>query len=65
LVLHLLGRRARPGRDDRQLLDRERWILGAAQLEEREDTRDGDQEQQENGDGALANGERGQVEAHG
>ncbi len=68
LVLHLLRRRPGPGRDNRHLLDRERRVFSAPQLQERQNAGGGNQEDQEQRDGSLAYGECRQVEsalAHG
>ncbi|MNV25402.1 hypothetical protein D3C71_1164980 [compost metagenome] len=68
LILHLLGRGARPRRNDRHLLDGERRVFSAPEFGKRENACCRDQEDQEQGDGALAHCERRQVEtafAHG
>lgn len=68
LILHFLGGGARPGGDDGHDLDGEGRVFGTPQLEEGDETRQGDQADQEQGDGALAHGECGEVEttfAHG
>src|SRR3546814_718257 len=63
LILHLLGGRARPGGREGDDLDREVRILGAAEVQECEKTGDGDGNDEEQGDGSLANRQRGEVEA--
>ncbi|MDF9863866.1 hypothetical protein M2437_002848 [Methylorubrum pseudosasae] len=63
LALHLLGGGAGPGGRDRHDLDRERRVLGASELLESEESRAGQRDQQEQGDGPLADGERRKVEA--
>ncbi|MNQ75406.1 hypothetical protein D3C85_902020 [compost metagenome] len=68
LVLHLLGGGAGPGGNDGHHLDRERRVFRPPQLEERHEPGQRDQADQEQGDGALAHGERRQIEttfAHG
>src|SRR5687768_16762541 len=62
-LLHLLGRGSRPDGDDGHLLDRERRIFRPTQAKERHQAGDGDCQQQEQCDGALANRERGEIEA--
>src|SRR6185437_5978393 len=61
-ILHLRCRSAGPGGDDRHLLDGERRIFRASELEEGDDAGDGDGQEQKQRDGALAYGERGQIE---
>ena len=62
-LFHLLCRGAGPGRDDGHLLDRERRIFRAPQRQEGHDAGDGNRHEQEQRDGALAYGERGEIEA--
>src|SRR5436309_6126040 len=66
LLFHLLRRGAGPSRHDRTLLDGERGIFRTAEPQEGHDSSDGDRHDQEQGDGALAYGEGGEIEvAHG
>jgi len=58
LILHLLRRGARPCGDDRHLLDRERRVFCASELEERKNASAGNQQDQKQRDGSLAHGER-------
>src|SRR5437867_1165311 len=60
---HLLGRRSWPDGDDGHLLHRERRVFRAAQREEGHDAGNGNRQQQEQRDGALAHGEGGEIEA--
>ena len=62
-LFHLLRRRPRPGRDDGHLLDREGRVFRPAQHQEGHDAGDGNRHEQEQGDGALAYGEGGEIEA--
>src|SRR5205807_3572993 len=62
-LFHLLRRRARPGRDDGHLLDREGRVFGPAKRQKCHNTGDKDRNEQEQGDGALAYGESGEIEA--
>src|SRR5678815_4181686 len=62
-LFHLLRRRPRPSRDDGHLLDREGRVFRPAQDQEGHDAGDEDRHEQEQGDGALAYGESGEVEA--
>ena len=61
-VLHLLGRRSGPHDGDRQGLDHERRILGATEAQERVRAREDDGDDQKQGDRALADGQRGEIE---
>src|SRR5439155_1164252 len=61
-LFHLLRRRARPGRDDGHLLDREGRVFGPAKRQKCHNTGDKDRNEQEQGDGALAYGESGEIE---
>src|SRR5262249_48184648 len=61
-ILHLLRSGARPRRRDGQHLDRERGILGAAEPEERIGAGNGNDDDEEQSDGALAHRQRGEVE---
>ena len=63
-VLHLARRRARPCRRDRQGLDGEGGVLGAPELDEGVGARGRQQEDEEQGDGPFANGDRGKIEVH-
>ncbi len=68
LVLHFLGRGAGPSGDDGHHFDREGGIFCPPQFEEGNEPGQRDQADQKQGDGALAHGERRQVEttfAHG
>src|SRR5437764_12760585 len=66
LLFHLLRRGPGPSRHDRHLLDGERGIFRPAEPQEGHDPGDGDRHDQEQGDGALAYGEGGEIEvAHG
>ncbi len=68
LILHFLCRGTGPGSDDGHYFDRERGVFRSPQFEEGNDPGQRDQEDQKQGDGALAHGERRQVEttfAHG
>src|SRR5688572_21659944 len=60
---HLSCRGSRPDGDDGHLLDRERGIFRPTQAKERHHAGDGDGQQQEQCDSALANRERGEIEA--
>ena len=62
-VLHLARRRARPYRRDRQGLDGEGGILRPSEHEEGVGTGGHQQEEEEQGDGPFANGDRGKIEA--
>ena len=62
-LFHLLRRRPRPSRDDRHLLDREGRVFRPAQHQEGHDAGDGNRHEQEQGDGALAYGEGGEIES--
>src|ERR1043165_9710684 len=62
-LFHLLRCRSRPSRDDGHLLDREGRVLRTAQLQEGDDAGDKDRDEQEQGDGALAYSQRGDVES--
>src|SRR5438046_4014466 len=62
-LFHLLCRSARPSRDDGHLLDRESRVFRPTQRQEGDDARDGNGDEQEQGDGALAYGEGGDIEA--
>ena len=57
-LFHLLCRSARPSRDDGHLLDREGRVFRATQRQEGHDAGDGNRDEQEQRDGALAYGER-------
>src|SRR5262249_21322244 len=62
-ILHLLRGGTRPGRGDSQHLDGERRVLGATELEESIGARSSDGDDEEQGDGALAHRQGGEVEA--
>src|SRR5205809_3515098 len=61
-LFHLLRRRSRPSRHDGHLLDREGRVFGPAQRQKCHNTGDKDRNEQEQGDGALAYGEGGEIE---
>src|SRR5207237_3734754 len=61
-LFHLLCRSAWPSRDDGHLLDREGRVFRATQRQEGDDAGDGNRDEQEQGDGALAYGEGGKIE---
>ena len=63
-VLHLARRRARPYRRDRQGLDGEGGILRPSEHDEGVGTGGHQQEDEKQGDGPFANGNRGKIEAH-
>ena len=63
-VLHLMRRRPRPCRRDRQSLDGEVGVLGAPELDEGVRARGRQQEDEEQGDSPFANGDRGKIEVH-
>ena len=63
-VLHLARRRARPCRRDRQGLDGEVGVLRPSEHEESVGACGRQQEDEEQGDGPFANGDRGKIEAH-
>ena len=63
-VLHLARRRARPCRRDRQGLDGEGGVLRPSEHEEGVGAGGHQQEEEEQGDGPFANGNRGKIEAH-
>ena len=64
LVLHLARRRARPYRRDRQGLDGEGGVLRPPEHEEGVGACGRQQEDEEQGDGPFANGDRGKIEIH-
>ena len=63
-VLHLARRRARPYRRDRQGLDGEGGVLRPPEHEEGVGACGRHQEDEEQGDGPFANGDRGKIEVH-
>ena len=63
-VLHLARGRARPCRRDRQGLDGEVGVLRAPEHDEGVGAGGRQQEDEEQGDGPFANGDRGKIEAH-
>ncbi len=61
-LFHLLCRSAGPSRDDSHLLDRESRVFRATQRQEGHDAGDGNRDEQEQRDGALAYGNGGEIE---
>ena len=64
LLERVVEGRAGPAGADDHGLDRERRVLGPPQGKVGADPRDQDDEHQEDDEGAMADGPRGQVEAH-